>query len=77
MLDDDFKKFAGEVDPEQLYQMIDILNEQQENMRFTVHEAIYLEELRLAWLLASLHVESHLTCSSDRPKLDGPASSFA
>ena len=30
------KKFAGEVDPEQLYQMIDILNEQQENMRFTL-----------------------------------------
>lgn len=45
MLDNDFKKFAGEVDPEQLYQMIDILNEQQENMRFTVHEAIYLEVL--------------------------------
>ena len=45
MLDDDFKQFASEVDPELLYQMIDILNEQQENMRFTSHESVYLEVL--------------------------------
>lgn len=45
MIDEDFKQFSTEVEPEKLYQMIDILNEQQENMRFTVHESIYLEVL--------------------------------
>lgn len=45
MLDDDFKDFASQLAPELLYQMIDVLNEQQENMRFTSHTSIYLEVL--------------------------------
>ena len=45
MLDDDFKDFASQLASELLYQMIDVLNEQQENMRFTSHTSIYLEVL--------------------------------
>ena len=46
-LDDDFKKFAAEIEPELLYHMINILNEQQENMRYTSHTTIYLEVLTI------------------------------
>ena len=45
MLDEDFKKFAQEIEPETVYQMINILNEQQENMRYTSHQTVYLEVL--------------------------------
>ena len=45
MLDEDFKKFAQEIEPEIVYQMINILNEQQENMRYTSHPTVYLEVL--------------------------------
>lgn len=45
LLDETFKTFASEVEAERLYQMIDVLNQQQENMRFTVHQSIYLEVL--------------------------------
>lgn len=45
MLDEDFKKFAQEIEPETVYQMINILNEQQENMRYTSHPTVYLEVL--------------------------------
>ena len=45
LLDETFKNFASEVEAERLYQMIDVLNQQQENMRFTVHQSIYLEVL--------------------------------
>lgn len=43
--DSEFKDFASQISPQILYQMIDLLNEQQENMRFTSHESIYLEVL--------------------------------
>ncbi|MCP0886389.1 DNA polymerase III subunit gamma/tau [Ligilactobacillus sp. WILCCON 0076] len=43
--DSEFKDFASQISPQTLYQMIDLLNEQQENMRFTSHESIYLEVL--------------------------------
>lgn len=45
MLDDEFETFAQKIKPEVLYQMINILNEQQENMRFTSHTTVYLEVL--------------------------------
>lgn len=45
MIDDDFKQFAQQTSPDLLYRMIDVLNEQQENMRFTTHASIYLEVL--------------------------------
>ncbi|GBG95511.1 DNA polymerase III subunit gamma/tau [Ligilactobacillus salitolerans] len=45
VVDDDFRAFAAKISPEEIYQMIDLLNEQQENMRFTAHASIYLEVL--------------------------------
>ena len=45
VVNDDFRNFAQEIKPEEIYQMIDLLNEQQENMRFTAHASIYLEVL--------------------------------
>lgn len=44
-LDDHFKAFSQKVSPEMVYRMIDILNEQQENMRFSSHPTVYLEVL--------------------------------
>lgn len=41
----DFRDFAQKLQPVEIYQMIDLLNEQQENMRFTAHASIYLEVL--------------------------------
>ncbi len=45
IVDDDFRKFSKEIRPVDIYQMIDLLNEQQENMRYTAHASIYLEVL--------------------------------
>lgn len=43
VFDDDFKQLAQTLSSEQLTRFIKILNEQQENMRFSVHPSIYLE----------------------------------
>lgn len=45
MLTEEFKDFVAQSSAAKIYQMIDILNEQEENMRFTSHEAVYLEVL--------------------------------
>ena len=45
LLDDTFKEFAQNINSQQLYRAINILNEQQENMRYTSHETVYLEVL--------------------------------
>lgn len=45
VVNDDFRNFSQKIKPEEIYQMIDLLNEQQENMRFTSHASIYLEVL--------------------------------
>ena len=47
LLDADFKEFAQKIDSQVLYQAINILNEQQENMRYTSHETVYLEVLTI------------------------------
>ncbi|MDN7146461.1 DNA polymerase III subunit gamma/tau [Liquorilactobacillus mali] len=44
-IDDDFKKLADKTTVQSLYEAIDILNEQQQNMRFSTHSDIYLEVL--------------------------------
>jgi len=43
MLDDDFIKLANEIQPEQIYDYIDILNSTQQEMKFSNHARIYLE----------------------------------
>ncbi|ETA74705.1 MAG: DNA polymerase III subunit gamma/tau [Ligilactobacillus sp.] len=45
MLTENFKTFVAQSSAAKIYRMIDILNEQEENMRFTSHEAVYLEVL--------------------------------
>lgn len=45
MIDDDFKDMAEKSNPETLYRYIDTLNEQQENMRYSMHQSVYLEVL--------------------------------
>ena len=65
MLDDDFKDFASQLAPELLYQMIDVLNEQQENMRFTSHTSIYLEVLTVK--LSTLKKQSQVQNTTSVP----------
>ena len=45
MIDDEFKDMAEKSNPETLYRYIDTLNEQQENMRYSMHQSVYLEVL--------------------------------
>ena len=45
MIDDEFKNMAEKSNPETLYRYIDTLNEQQENMRYSMHQSVYLEVL--------------------------------
>lgn len=45
MIDDEFKSMAERSNPETLYRYIDTLNEQQENMRYSMHQSVYLEVL--------------------------------
>ncbi|KRM52486.1 DNA polymerase III subunit gamma/tau [Ligilactobacillus araffinosus] len=75
MLDENFKKFAQEVKPETVYQMINILNEQQENMRYTSHPTVYLEVLtvKLSQLKNQLQVSqanSQPAISADQAQID-------
>ncbi|MEK3856820.1 DNA polymerase III subunit gamma/tau [Cytobacillus sp. FSL H8-0458] len=43
MLDEDFQQLAGEVEPEELYELIEVLNKAQQEMRWTNHPRIFLE----------------------------------
>ncbi|WP_409252446.1 DNA polymerase III subunit gamma/tau [Bacillus sp. SCS-153A] len=43
MLDEDFKELAEKVSPQHIYKFIDILNEAQQEMKFTNHARIYIE----------------------------------
>lgn len=43
--DDDFKELSAAADATTLYDMIDVLNETQDEMRFTTHPDVYLEVL--------------------------------
>lgn len=64
MLDDDFKEFAQQIKPEMVYQMINILNEQQENMRYTSHPTVYLEVLTVK--LSQLENQPQVTQASQQ-----------
>ncbi|KON85908.1 DNA polymerase III subunit gamma/tau [Sporosarcina globispora] len=43
MLDEDFQQLAQEVEPEELYELIEVLNKAQQEMRWTNHPRIFLE----------------------------------
>lgn len=75
MLDENFKKFAQEIEPEIVYQMINILNKQQENMRYTSHPTVYLEVLtvKLSQLKNQLQIsQANLkpSISADQAQID-------
>ncbi|MDN2452705.1 DNA polymerase III subunit gamma/tau [Lactobacillus sp. UCMA15818] len=57
-IDEDFKDLADKTNVQSLYKAIDILNEQQQNMRFSTHADIYLEVLtvKLAQLTKQVKV---------------------
>lgn len=42
-LSEQFKKLAAQIEPERIITMVDILNEELEAMRFSVHATVYLE----------------------------------
>ena len=67
MLDEDFKKFAQEIEPETVYQMINILNEQQENMRYTSHPTVYLEVLTVK--LSQLKNQPQVSQANSQPAI--------
>lgn len=43
LLDEDFIMLSGMIEPEQIYEYIDVLNKTQQDMRFSNHARIYLE----------------------------------
>lgn len=47
MVNDDFKKLSQTISADFLYQMINVLNEIQQQMRFTTHPDVYLEVLTI------------------------------
>ena len=67
MLDEAFKKFAQEIEPEIVYQMINILNEQQENMRYTSHPTVYLEVLTVK--LSQLKNQPQVSQANSQPAI--------
>ncbi|WP_203649537.1 DNA polymerase III subunit gamma/tau [Secundilactobacillus yichangensis] len=70
-VDSDFKQLATEIKPQQLYDIIDDLNDIQQQMRFTTHEDVYLEVLtvRLAGRQAQ-PVQSGATAQVDNTVID-------
>ena len=59
MLDEDFKELAERVSPQHIYKFIDILNEAQQEMKFTNHARIYIEVSIVK--LCQLEVESNVS----------------
>jgi DNA polymerase III subunit gamma/tau len=43
LMDEDFKQLAEETSPQEIYQLIDVLNKAQQEMRWTNHPRIFLE----------------------------------
>ena len=48
MLDDDFQSLADGIEQEEIYEIIDVLNKTQQEMRWTNHPRFFLK-----WLLLS------------------------
>ncbi|WP_311407914.1 DNA polymerase III subunit gamma/tau [Liquorilactobacillus uvarum] len=60
---EDFKSLAENTDAKVLYGAIDILNQQQQNMRFSTHTDVYLEVLTIK--LAQLRAEDSVPLTDD------------
>lgn len=68
-LSDQFKIQAQDVDSVELYQMIDILNDTQQQMRFTTHPDVYLEVLTIK--LTNRKVPAEVSTSSSNEEANG------
>ncbi len=60
LLDEDFKRIAEQVPAEQIYELIDILNKAQQEMRWTNHPRIFLEVAVVKLCQLETKHESHV-----------------
>lgn len=65
LLDDKFKELSQQINVTQIYQIIDELNKQQENMRFSSHQSIYLEVLTVKLTQLSTNSEADRVSNVD------------
>ena len=70
LLDDKFKELSQQINVTQLYQIIDELNKQQENMRFSSHQSIYLEVLTVKLTQLSTNSEADRVSNVDLSQIE-------
>lgn len=70
LLDDKFKKLSQQINVTQIYQIIDELNKQQENMRFSSHQSIYLEVLTVKLTQLSTNSEADRVSNVDLSQIE-------
>lgn len=70
LLDDKFKELSQQINVTQIYQIIDELNKQQENMRFSSHQSIYLEVLTVKLTQLSTNSESDRVSNVDLSQIE-------
>lgn len=70
LLDDKFKGLSQQINVTQIYQIIDELNKQQENMRFSSHQSIYLEVLTVKLTQLSTNSEADRVSNVDLSQIE-------
>src|SRR5699024_4774112 len=70
LLDDKFKELSQQINVTQIYQIIDELNKQQENMRFSSHQYIYLEVLTVKLTQLSTNSEADRVSNVDLSQIE-------
>ena len=70
LLDNKFKELSQQINVTQIYQIIDELNKQQENMRFSSHQSIYLEVLTVKLTQLSTNSESDRISNVDLSQIE-------
>lgn len=70
LLDDKFKELSQQINVTQIYQIIDELNKQQENMRFSSHQSIYLEVLTVKLTQLSTNSEVDRVSNVDLSQIE-------
>ncbi|MBL1070237.1 DNA polymerase III subunit gamma/tau [Ligilactobacillus salivarius] len=70
LLDDKFKELSQQINVTQIYQIIDELNKQQENMRFSSHQSIYLEVLTVKLTQLSTNSEANRVSNVDLSQIE-------
>ncbi len=70
LLDDKFKELSQQINVTQICQIIDELNKQQENMRFSSHQSIYLEVLTVKLTQLSTNSEADRVSNVDLSQIE-------